>query len=88
MSDQTKATQEKLQRLGERIYTRDGSLPVLKRGEPAWHEWLDWRKTNGLGVGFMETRERWTVPMEYPPVNLDAALQSIGGGKLRQRFAE
>lgn len=82
----TDELRSKLQLLAEQRYRRDGTLPVLDRDSPAWKAWRDWRQSNGLSVNFMDRQDKWTVPTEYPPVDMNMALQEVGG-KTR-RFSE
>jgi len=78
-------TEKKLLLLGEQNYARDGTLPVLSKGSAAWNVWHTWRKEHGLSVRFMEYQQRWTVPCEIPPVDLqaldDALHNSLRRGK-------
>ena len=56
----------------------DGVLPVVDRGTPEWESWRNFRKRAGLPVGFMETSERWTVPVVIAPHD-DEWRQMIAG---------
>jgi hypothetical protein len=77
----------KLSEIGSRNYKRDGVLPVIERGSPQWQAWIDWRKERGLPNSFWHVCDRYTVPMEYPPHDVDGELQRIGGGRLKERLA-
>lgn len=57
--------------LGKNIHAATKkALPVVKRGSDEWLAWRQWRRDNGLSVGFMERQDIWTVPTIYPPANL------------------
>ena len=68
-------TKDRLQHLGELIYARDGELPVIERGSAEWNAWRAWRVENGLNVSFMNRQERWTVPLRWPPTDLESAIR-------------
>lgn len=70
-------TQKKLLSLGQ----RNGKLCELEKNSPTWREWRQWRLENGLHVSFMDSRQKWTVPTEYPPANLDMALTALAPTK-------
>ena len=65
--------EERLQALGKNVFAREGSLPVIERDSDQWTAWRRWRVEHGMSVNFMDTRERWTVPLEWPPSDLEAA---------------
>jgi len=66
---------------------RSRNLLVIKRDSPEWQSWRLWRLDHGLGVGFMDRQEKWTVPDEFPPDDLDralaAALAATNAGKAK-----
>jgi len=67
-------------------------LPVVGRASPEWDAWRLWRQEYGEPVGQMDRQERWTVPLAYPPSDLDRADQewqrkAASGGKA-QRIRE
>lgn len=72
------SVQDQLTQLGETIYKRQkpSPLPVLEHGSPAWRAWRQWRLDHDLPVAFMDRQQRWTVPTEWPPSDLDTALTS------------
>ena len=67
-------------------------LPVVGRASPEWDAWRQWRKEHGEPVGQMDRQERWTVPLTYPPADLERADQEwqrkAGGGAKAQRIRE
>ena len=76
----------KLRQIAKRNLAANGSLPVLRRGCPEWDVWRAWRFRHGLPCAFMDTMEKWTVPTELPPENLDEALKTAGAGPLSERL--
>ena len=78
-----KPLQDKLAKLAERNYRLNGVLPIIIKGSSEWHEWRTWRLERGLGVSFFDTRDTWTVPCDYPPVNIDMQLQALGSTKTK-----
>ena len=80
MSTNPGQVQETLQRIGNGVFKRKKELPVILRGSNQWSEWRRWRVDNGLPVAFMDRQERWTVPLEYPPLDLGAAETEYAQG--------
>lgn len=62
-----------------------GGLPVVERHSHPWLAWYYWRKKHGLPVRFMAKRERWTVPVEYPPTDLRALEMNWQAEEARAR---
>ena len=80
-------TAARLLKIGEAVYARGEDLPVIVQGSPEWAAWRQWRLDHGLPVGLMDRQGRCTVPLKWPPVNLDEAEAKMGGGlgsKLQQ----
>ena len=78
---------EKISALAERKARQNrGRLPVIDRGSPEWDAWRAYRSKYGAPNGFFDSREKWTVPTEMPPQDIDLELQAIGDGKLKSRL--
>lgn len=59
------------------------------KGSQEWWAWHAWRKRNGLGVAFMESRNRFGFPCDMPPDgSLDTALdEAMAGTAGKKRMA-
>lgn len=80
-------TEARLANLAEAIFARDKELPVIVAGSDEWKAWRGWRVDHGLSVVLMDKQGRWTVPLQWPPADLEGALANVGGGlgsKLKQ----
>jgi len=78
--------EEKLRMLGKKLHGKDG-WPVIVKGSGAWEAWYSWRFQSDLSVRYWQTLDRVTVPTEFPPDDLDEALQQAGAGQLSERLA-
>jgi len=79
----TISLKSKLQTLAEQNHKRDRTLPVISKGTNEWGMWRSWRQRMGLSVTFMDTCDRFTVPCELPPEDIDAALAESGPASRR-----
>lgn len=92
MSQQSEAMERKIVMLCERNFARDKFLPVIERRlengsiNPQWAAWRQWRKDHGLGTAMMDQRDRWTVPSEFPPADIDGQLQQAHFGGLSGKY--
>lgn len=76
MSDDLELTSRLLLKLCRlRARSNRGALPTVERGSPEWQAWMRWRRDNGLPYSFSLKQPRLTVPFEYPPVDLAAAIE-------------
>lgn len=83
MTDSPVQIQNQLQRIGEAIFRRKKELPVLVHGSAAWSAWRQWRVGHGLTVALMDRQERWTVPLEFPPLDLaQAEAEHVKGSSM------
>lgn len=55
-------------------------------GSPEWCAWRAWRKRNGLGTAFMDSRSKFGVPCDMPPEgSLDTALDEAQAGSASRK---
>lgn len=54
-------------------------LPVVKKGTPAFAAWEKWRLDNDLSADMMNKLGKATVPVEYPPDDIDTLLRTPKG---------
>lgn len=65
---------------------RGGSLPEVKKHTPEWNAWRSWRVQHGESVSFMDKREVYTVPSQWPPVSIEAMQADISSVKPSVKF--
>ena len=79
--------------IGKAVVAVNGNLPAIEPDTPRWRAWREWRVRHGLSVKIMDRREQFTVPLEWPPVDIEAALKewtdkSQKGGKVSKAIKE
>lgn len=78
---------EKISEFAKRTARQNGGkLPVVSRSSLEWEAWRDYRARHGVYNGFFESREKYTVPTEWPPDDIDAEIQAVGGGRLKDKL--
>lgn len=68
-ADTLKGIRSKLKPMGE----GGGAAVVVKRGTPEFAAWIEFKRGQGLKVGFLESQREITVPSLLPPSKASAA---------------
>ena len=88
MDPRAKREREKISALAKQIYAgleRKGQkLPVIERGTPEWDAWRKYRADRGIPNSYFDSADRYTVPTQWPPDDIDGMLQ--GGGRMKERL--
>ena len=86
MQTELSGPQHQFQALCVALHKAHVSSFVHEKGSPEWWAWHGWRKKNGLPVGFMESRPKWSVPSDMPPDgSLSTALDEATAGTAGRR---